>query len=342
MTSENKKKRVTIKEIAHQANLSVATVGRVFASPEQVKPDTLERVMGVAKELGYQPNLAGKALRTGKSYEIAIMLPFDRLGAASTMGAAQYNLIAGFSSNLHSCGYNMKLLPYTSRKEMKDVFESYLAKFRPDAFVLTQLEPKDFRISKLANKQIPMVTFGQSDLKIPTHQFDFDNYAFTKEAVEHLISQGKKSITYISANDNYMHYINQLAGFEAASNNKLAQGIRLNTIKLDLADEAKVESALNEVVATSDAVITVSVHLTHQLKRAAIAQGKKVGEDITICTSTATLNLLQMLDVPVLCYYQDFSLAGDTLSTLALELANNTMAEPKKVINSYEIIELNS
>lgn len=342
MASENKKKRVTIKEIAHQANLSVATVGRVFASPEQVKPDTLERVMEVAKKLGYQPNLAGKALRTGKSYEIAIMLPFDRLGAASTMGAAQYNLIAGFSSNLHSCGYNMKLLPYTSRKEMEDVFDSYLAKFRPDAFVLTQLEPQDFRISQLANKQIPIVTFGQSDLDIPTHQFDFDNFAFTNEAVEHLIKQGKKSITYISADDNYMHYINQLAGFEAATKSKHRDGVRLNTIRLDLADEANVEKTLNDVVANSDAVITVSVHLTHQLKKATRAQGKKVGQDITICTSTATLNLLQMLDVPVLCYYQDFSLAGDILSTLAIDLANNGLVEPKKIINSYEIIELNT
>lgn len=67
MAPENNKKRVTIKEIAQQTNLSVATVGRAFASPEQVKPDTLQVIMGVAKELGYQPNQAGKALRTGKS-----------------------------------------------------------------------------------------------------------------------------------------------------------------------------------------------------------------------------------------------------------------------------------
>lgn len=340
MAPEKTKKRVTIKEIAQQANLSVATVGRAFASPEQVKPDTLQVIMGVAKELGYQPNQAGKALRTGKSYEIAIMLPFDRQGAASTMGAAQYDLIAGFSKTLHCHGYNMKLLPYTSKQEMTEVFENYLAKYRPDAFVVTQLEPQDARIAQLDKKQIPTITFGQSDLDSKVHCFDFDNYAFTFNAVEKLVAMGKKRITYLAADDNYTHYLNQLEGFSAAKQLHENTGVSLETLRLDLTNDTNVEQLLDDVVANSDAIITVSVHLTHLLKNVAKSQGKTIGEDLTICCSTATLNMLQMLDIPVLCYYQDFSQAGEILSSLAIQAANEVQAEPKRTINLYEFIEL--
>ena len=53
---------VTIKEIARQSGVSQATVSRVLTNSRPVKLELRERVMEVARELGYVPNTAARAL----------------------------------------------------------------------------------------------------------------------------------------------------------------------------------------------------------------------------------------------------------------------------------------
>jgi LacI family transcriptional regulator len=66
---------VTIREVAQQAQVSVATVSRALSSPHQVNRFTRERVLAVAKELGYQPSPAARSLITGKTGNIGIVVP---------------------------------------------------------------------------------------------------------------------------------------------------------------------------------------------------------------------------------------------------------------------------
>jgi DNA-binding LacI/PurR family transcriptional regulator len=337
------KKNITIKDIAQATGLSPATVGRVFSSPEIVKQKTIDRVMNASNALGYQPSLAGKALRTGKSYEIAIMLPFDRQGSAATMGAAQYDLIAGFSSHCQQNGYNMKLLPFTSATEKEQVIESYLSKSKPDAFVITQLEEGDQRIQRLIDADIPTVTFGNSDSDTVSHSFDFDNYQFTYSAAAQLVNRGCERLTYLVSQDNYLHYIHQRNGFLDAQSQLGKQGrIEFNLVAVDVADNSSIAKDLRDIVAVSDAIITISPHLVHEIKKAAIAQGRTIGADLLVSSSSATPSILEMLDIPMTCYYQDFGLAGERLATLAVELANDPQASAKNRVQPYQVVTLGS
>lgn len=58
---------VTIKEIADRAGVSRGTVDRVLNNRGKVNPEKEERVRRIAQELGYKPNVAGKAWRRGRS-----------------------------------------------------------------------------------------------------------------------------------------------------------------------------------------------------------------------------------------------------------------------------------
>ena len=66
---------VTIRDVARQAQVSVATVSRALTSPDLVRAATRERVLAVAADLGYQPNLAARGLITGKTGNIGIVVP---------------------------------------------------------------------------------------------------------------------------------------------------------------------------------------------------------------------------------------------------------------------------
>ncbi|WP_283644459.1 LacI family DNA-binding transcriptional regulator [Marinovum algicola] len=68
-------KRVTIQQVAHAAGVDRSTVSRVFNNPDILLEETVRRVKDVALKLGYSPNSAARALRTGRNSNIALIVP---------------------------------------------------------------------------------------------------------------------------------------------------------------------------------------------------------------------------------------------------------------------------
>lgn len=62
----------TSKDVAKIAGVSIATVSRVFQSPELVKPETRELVLRTAQELDYYPNFLARSLKQNRSNSIGI------------------------------------------------------------------------------------------------------------------------------------------------------------------------------------------------------------------------------------------------------------------------------
>lgn len=60
------------KDVAKRAGVSVATISRVYQSPQLVRPETRELVLQVAKELDYYPNLVARSLKQSRSNSIGI------------------------------------------------------------------------------------------------------------------------------------------------------------------------------------------------------------------------------------------------------------------------------
>jgi DNA-binding LacI/PurR family transcriptional regulator len=66
---------VTSAHVAEVAGVSPSTVSRVFLSPDQVTADTRERVLAVARRLGYSPNRAARSLATGRTGAVGLIVP---------------------------------------------------------------------------------------------------------------------------------------------------------------------------------------------------------------------------------------------------------------------------
>lgn len=88
-----------IKDIADALSVSIGTVDRALHNRPGVNPTTRERVLRMAKKLGYQPNIAARALKLNRRIRIAVQLPKEiasffgplregiRNGAAASFGA---------------------------------------------------------------------------------------------------------------------------------------------------------------------------------------------------------------------------------------------------------------
>src|SRR3954452_2600169 len=65
----------TLHDVAHLAGVSIKTVSNVINDYPHIRPATRERVEAAIAELGYQPNLSARSLRSGRTGVISLALP---------------------------------------------------------------------------------------------------------------------------------------------------------------------------------------------------------------------------------------------------------------------------
>lgn len=68
-------RKPTLNDIARESGSSIATVSRAMSQPELLQPQTLERIREVAARLGYVPNRRARALASGNSETIGVVVP---------------------------------------------------------------------------------------------------------------------------------------------------------------------------------------------------------------------------------------------------------------------------
>jgi LacI family transcriptional regulator len=86
--------------VAQAADVSTATVSRIFNSPQLVAPETAARVLKVIEKLGYRPNRFAQSLMTKRSRVLGVMLP-------DIYGEFYLELLRGANARAHTRGYNL-------------------------------------------------------------------------------------------------------------------------------------------------------------------------------------------------------------------------------------------
>jgi DNA-binding LacI/PurR family transcriptional regulator len=67
--------QVTIKDIAKHLNISVATVSRALRDMPDIKPETRQAVLDLAKEWDYQPNVLATSLVKSRTKTLGVIVP---------------------------------------------------------------------------------------------------------------------------------------------------------------------------------------------------------------------------------------------------------------------------
>ncbi|MCM1027194.1 MAG: LacI family transcriptional regulator [Roseburia sp.] len=68
-------KKVTIKDVAREAGVAISTVSNALNNSELVNEETKTRILRIAKEMNYAPNLSGRLLKSGKSRMLVFLPP---------------------------------------------------------------------------------------------------------------------------------------------------------------------------------------------------------------------------------------------------------------------------
>ena len=203
---------VTIKEVAKEAGVSIATVSRVLSNSDYpVSDNTRSIILQVATELGYSPNRAARSLRTDRSSLIGVI--FDNF----TSHWGQF-IIRGLQDVFHSKGYFSLVvnIPWDSHSQ-RDVVQDLLG-HSVDGFVFVETwHPINERKQILNNKPYVVVhrLFHESDPYSVIPNEDHNSSII----VEHLLNLGHERIAYITGPDDYFSSEQRLNGYKQALQN---------------------------------------------------------------------------------------------------------------------------
>jgi DNA-binding LacI/PurR family transcriptional regulator len=103
-------RRMTLKDLAQELNVSTATISNAFNRPDQLSPTLRERILKEAKRLGYSgPDAKARSLRTGRSRIIAVILAESLTYSLNDAVASEF--LSGVAEVLDAHGHTLLLLP---------------------------------------------------------------------------------------------------------------------------------------------------------------------------------------------------------------------------------------
>jgi DNA-binding LacI/PurR family transcriptional regulator len=199
----------TLAKIADAAGVSVATVSRVLNDTgHPVANDTRQRVLSLAEEMGYEPNLVARGLRKQQTFMVGVIV--DRISspfAAATVQGLQDRLaIHGYSISMVNANRDadtvFKAIKDFNRRRVDGIIllNSWLHPYN-DA-VLTSLERKPF---VLINRIIETV---RQKCVAPGDRLG------AQMAVSHLANGGHRRIAYIHGLADWLEAQNRLLGYQ--------------------------------------------------------------------------------------------------------------------------------
>ncbi|MDQ1554652.1 MAG: hypothetical protein QOK46_1730, partial [Microbacteriaceae bacterium] len=181
----------TRREVAKAANVSLRTVSNVVNGFESVAPKTRERVLQVIAELDYRPSEIARMLKRGRSGLVALVLPeldtpyFAELTRAFVeLGAARgYTVVIDQTDG--DVTRELELISQTDRGALFD------------GLIVSPLGLHAEHLVGISPER-PVVFLGE-DSHTGFDQVMIDNFAASKDAVAHIIAQGRTRIAAIGA-----------------------------------------------------------------------------------------------------------------------------------------------
>lgn len=196
-------KRPTIADIASEAGVTKAAVSFALNGQPGVSAATRERILAIAKELGFQPSSAARALSDGRAGAFGLVI--DR--PARMLGIEPYfmQLIAGIQSELSR---NQNALLFTMVEDQAAeiaLYRTWWAQRRVDGVFLVDLQLRDRRITVLRDLRMPAIVFGSPRGSGGLTAVWPDDVAATRTVIEYLASLGHQRVARVGGPARYWH-----------------------------------------------------------------------------------------------------------------------------------------
>lgn len=266
--------KVTIKDVAREAGVSISTVSNALNDVDVLRPETKQHILEVAEKLHYIPDSNGRSLKSGKTSIIGFYVP--------CVAPPYYGTVA--EAIFWECQKNGYELNITISHQSPNMMRSILGK-RVDGAIILNNRIEEDDVEALIDAKIPVVFLDREISHDRIGSVLFDSYHDGVMAARYLLDRGFKRLGYIMGimknYDDRCRYKGFRDTIEAAGLKMKEDYIWMGNFELETAGKAT-ERFLQSGVPLPDAIFAANdlsaIGCMDALKKAGI----RIPEDISI------------------------------------------------------------
>ncbi len=278
------KRKVTLKQIAKELDVSISTVSKSLRDSSEISEDTRLKVQAFAKLYNYKPNNIALSLKNQRTKTIGIIIPEIVHHFFATV-------ISGIEQIANENGYTV-IVCLSNESFTKEVINmEMLANGSIDGFIISLSKETQFKgdfhhITEVMNQGMPVVMFDRITNEIYCDKVIIDDKHAAYDAMQMLIDKGKKKIALVTTED-YVSvgklrtdgYTKALLDNDLVFDNKLI-------IKIEDIENCEVKIGKLIEDRAIDAILAVNELFAVTIIKMASKKGLKVPEDLSVIAFT--------------------------------------------------------
>jgi LacI family gluconate utilization system Gnt-I transcriptional repressor len=183
---------IRLTEVAKLAGVSPITASRFFRNPEALSVSKRERVESAARELGYVPNLAARALASQRTEVIGVLIPSLTNNVFNDVLRGIYDASEGSPYTIQFANTRYSIL---QEEKLLRLFQAQ----KPAGLIVTGINQTEDSRTVMEAIDCPIVQIMEIGSEPVDMMVGFSHYEAAYQAVSHLISQGRKRIGFLGA-----------------------------------------------------------------------------------------------------------------------------------------------
>lgn len=272
------KKKITLKHIARELEVSISTVSKALKNSDEIGRDTKEKVQAFARLYNYKPNNIALSLKNKRTQSIGVIIP-DIVHHFFT------TVFRGIESYANAKGYNVIICVSDESFDKEVLNMEMLANGSIDGFIMslsaeTQQKNDFHHLKEVTEQGIPLVLFDRVTDEVACDKVIINDFEISYQAVEKFIHGGKKNIALVTTDSYFNVSAKRAEGYrEALKNAGIPFDVkRILTLPYKDFDESVIRAFfLDNAI---DAVLCVNEVFAIQCMGIVKKLGKKIPDDI--------------------------------------------------------------
>jgi LacI family transcriptional regulator len=324
---------VTIKDIAAAAGVSINTVSRALNNKPDVNSETRTRILKIAEELNYSPNLQAKSLISKQTLSLGMLV-------TDNANPFYAEMIKGAEDVARQRGYSIILCNSNDDDEREMRALEVLREKRVDGIILTPVQKKHNILEKLARIKTPYVLVSRAPSGGPADFVKIDNLSGACLAVKLLLKKKRIPLAYLGGPEHVSSVRERLAGVWKAMDEAGLKREALRVIHAELSMEDGCR-AMRELLSASPAprgLFAYNDVLAIGALRAIREQGLHVPADIAV-VGFDDIQYSSFLEVPLTTVHQPRYKIGEIAAGILIDkIEGKGSGKPQQITMKPELV----
>ncbi len=311
------KGKVSLQDVAKEAGVSVSTVSRALAFPDRISQKTREKVLKVAQDLGYHPNIAARNLRLGHSRTILAVMPHHKGSVISTVAG---EAISGIQKYIRAKGYALSVVttdftPATSNHALDLAFGRQVS-----GVIFFAAHPPEEAGRNMIDAGLPMVSLTEDLAHLGIRSVVSSDRQSMIDAVGRLAGLGHERFAFVSGPPDSYHSTQREAGVRSGLLQRFGTDAGLAKISADFSVDTGVAAAQRylKMAERPTAVISWADEVALGFQSTVLAAGLSIPRDLSLISFDG-LHALRFLHPAISTYDQSPGRLGSYAARLLLE-----------------------